>query len=68
MTKDEMKLLGYFSRLDAVDQELILKILQTSLRMRRSVWAQCCLDLLQRLDHSEQYEDSTIDLFNERSS
>ena len=68
MTKEQMKMLGYFDRLDAGDQEIILEILQKSLRINRLIWSENCYELLKRLEQAEKYEDATIDLFNNNIS
>ena len=66
MTKKEMKILGYYRRLDATDQEIILEIIQKSLRINRSLWSHHCYDLLARLEQLEKVQDNTIDLFNNK--
>ncbi len=63
MTKDEMKVVGYFSRLDPTNQLIILEILKKSLRMRQTEWSKYCFELLQQLDQVEKREDNTINLF-----
>ena len=63
-----MKMLGYFSRLDEAEQGIILRILQKSLRMKRSCWSDHCFDLLVRLRATGQFEDSTLDLFKNNNS
>jgi len=63
MTKDEMKVVGYFSRLDPTNQQIMLEILKKSLRMRQVEWSKYCFELLQQLDQVERMEDNTINLF-----
>ena len=65
MTREERKLLGYFSRLDDVDQELILEILRKSIRVNRTIWSTYCFNLIKRLDDAERRESNTLDLFAE---
>ena len=64
MTKEQAKMLGYFDRLDAKDQDLILDILQKSLRINRIIWSTHCFELLERLEHAENQVDATIDMFH----
>ena len=63
MTKEEKKMLGYFKRLDEVDQQIIIEILQKSLRLNRTIWSGYCFGLLNRLEELETIETATIDLF-----
>jgi len=63
LTREERKLLGYFSRLDDADQELVLEILKKSIRLNKSIWAAQCSDLIQRLEQIEKIETNTLDLF-----
>lgn len=63
MTKQEKKMLGYFKRLDDADQQIIIDILQKSLRLNRRIWSGYCYGLLKRLDELEKVETATIDLF-----
>ena len=67
MTKDEMKVVGYFSRLDPTNQQIMLEILKKSLRMRQAEWSKYCFELLQQLDQVEKMEDNTINLFNNQN-
>lgn len=64
MTREERKLLGYFSRLDDADQEIILEILRKSIRVNRTIWSAYCFHLIKRLDEAERRETNTIDLFD----
>lgn len=64
MTKEQAKMLGYFDRLDAKDQDLILEILQKSLRINRLSWSAHCFELLKCLEQVENQVDATIDMFN----
>ena len=82
MTREERKLLGYFSRLDDADQEIILEILRKSIRVNRmNVTVIGTLkakgqdmrgrdqdDLIKRLDEAERRETNTIDLFDDSAS
>jgi len=63
VTKEEKKMLGYFKRLDEADQQIIIEILQKSLRLNRTIWSGYCFGLLKRLDELEKVETATIDLF-----
>ena len=64
VTKEQMKMLGYFDRLDAKDQDLVLEILQKSLRINRLLWSAQCYELLKSLEKIEKEGIVTIDLFN----
>ena len=63
VTREEKKMLGYFKRLDETDQQIIIEILQKSLRLNRTIWSGYCFGLLRRLDELEKIETATIDLF-----
>ena len=66
MTREERKLLGYFSRLDDADQEIILEILRKSIRVNRGIWSANCFNLIKKLDEAERRETNTIDMFDEK--
>jgi TRAP-type C4-dicarboxylate transport system substrate-binding protein len=68
LTREERKLLGYFSRLDDADQEIILEILRKSIRVNRTIWSAYCFTLIKRLDEAERRETNTIDLFDDSAS
>jgi len=63
VTKEEKKMFGYFKRLDEADQQIIIEILQKSLRLNRTIWSGYCFGLLNRLEELESIETATIDLF-----
>ncbi len=63
MTREEKKMLGYFKRLDDADQQIVIEILQKSLRLNRTIWSGYCFGLLKRLDELEKVETATIDMF-----
>ena len=63
VTREEKKMLGYFKRLDDADQQIIIEILQKSLRLNRTIWSGYCFGLLKRLDELEKVETATIDMF-----
>jgi hypothetical protein len=66
LSREQKKLLGYFDRLDAMDQDLILEILYKSLRMKSSEFSSYCEEFLKHLDEVEQMkENSTRDLFED---
>ncbi len=66
LSREQKKLLGYFDRLDAMDQDLILEILYKSLRMKSSEFSSYCEEFLKHLDEVEQMrESSTRDLFED---
>jgi hypothetical protein len=66
LSREQKKLLGYFDRLDAMDQDLILEILYKSLRMKSSEFSSYCEEFLKHLDEVEQMrETSTRDLFED---
>ena len=66
LSREQKKLLGYFNRLDSMDQELVLEILHKSLRMKSSEFSRYCDEILKHLDGVEQLkQDSTKDLFED---
>jgi hypothetical protein len=66
LSREQKKLLGYFDRLDSMDQDLILEILYKSLRMKSSEFSSYCEEFLKHLDEVEQMrESSTRDLFED---
>jgi hypothetical protein len=66
LSRKQKKLLGYFNRLDAMDQELILEILYKSLRLKSSEFSKYCDEFLRHLDQVELVsQDSTKDLFED---
>jgi hypothetical protein len=65
LSREQKKLLGYFDRLDSMDQELILEILYKSLRMKSSEYSKYCDEFLKHLDEVEHIKDTTKDLFED---
>ena len=66
LSREKKKLLGYFDRLDSMDQELILEILYKSLRMKSSEFSKYCAEFIKLLEEVEQMkEDTTKDLFED---
>jgi hypothetical protein len=63
LTREEHKLLGYFSRLDHSDQEIILEILRKSIRLNKAIWSASCIGLIRHLDAAEKMAVETIDMF-----
>jgi hypothetical protein len=66
LSREQKKLLGYFDRLDSMDQDLILEILYKSLRMKSSEFSKYCDEFLRHLDEVEHIrQDTTKDLFED---
>lgn len=66
LSREQKKLLGYFDRLDLMDQELILEILYKSLRMKSAEFSKYCDEFIKHLDQVEHMkENTTKDLFED---
>jgi hypothetical protein len=66
LSREQKKLLGYFDRLDAMDQELVLEILYKSLRMKSAEYSKYCDEFLRHLEEVEHLsENATKDLFED---